>query len=78
MSHKTVTTSGGKPDAYYEPDSCGGPTQDERLYANIAGSTQGVSGEFVRRQLGHFTRVDPVCGSDIARALGIQIESDAA
>ena len=99
--------------AYYEPNSFGGPVQDQRfaepplkisgdadrynhrdgnddytqpgdlfrlmspaqkqqLFSNIAGAMNGVPENIVRRQLGHFYKVDPAYADGVAKALNIE------
>jgi catalase len=100
----------GNPDAYYEPNSFGGPKQDptaaepplhisgdaarydhregnddfsqpralfglfdegqkQRLFANIAGTMQGVPEPIIERQLALFDRVDPAYGAGVRTVL---------
>jgi len=57
-----------------------GAAQQERLFANIASSMQGVPAFIIDRQLTHFDRADPAYGAGVRKALkarGIAFTQDA-
>ena len=57
-----------------------GSAQQERLFANIASSMQGVPAFIIDRQLTHFDRADPAYGAGVRKALkarGIAFTQDA-
>jgi len=52
--------------------------QKQRLFSNIAEAMAGVPMYIVQRQLGHFMRVDPAYGQGVAKALGVEVDLEAA
>jgi len=50
--------------------------QQGRLFKNIAAAMQGVPGDIVQRQLGHFHKADPAYGEGVAKALGVTFKPD--
>lgn len=54
------------------------PEQQGRLFQNVAAAMAGVPEFIVQRRLQHFTDADPAYGEGVAKALGVELQLQAA
>ena len=74
-NHRDGNDDYGQPRALFELFD---DAQKSRLYQNLAAAMDGVPENIVQRQLGHFYKVHPDYGQGVAKALGVELQREAA